>query len=113
MNDHTKPTIVIDDLAKLDLRIGTIVQAQIVEGSDKLLRLQVDCGEESRQILAGIGKRYTPQELIDTQILIVCNLAPRMMMGFESQGMLLASDDEQGPVLIRPASAVRPGATLH
>ncbi|MEK7103382.1 MAG: methionine--tRNA ligase subunit beta [Patescibacteria group bacterium] len=113
MSETTKTIITIDDLAKIDLRLGTIVEAQRVEGSEKLLRLQVNIGEETRQILAGIGKRYTPEELLEKQILVVVNLAPRMMMGMESQGMLLASDDEQGPVLITPQSPVQPGATLH
>lgn len=113
MNEIIKDIITIDDLAKIDLRIGTIVQAQRVEGSEKLLQLQVNLGEESRQILAGIGKRYNPDELLERQVLVVVNLAPRMMMGLESQGMILASDDEEGPVLITPYSPVRPGATLH
>lgn len=113
MDTAMKSVIATDDLAKIDLRIGTIKEAEAVEGSEKLLKLQVQCGEETRQILAGIGKRYAPAELVEKQILIVVNLAPRMMMGLESQGMLMASDDEQGPVLIIPSSQVLPGATLH
>ncbi len=113
MTETTKTVITIDDLAKIDLRIGTVSDAERVDGSEKLLKLQVSLGEETRQILAGIGKRYTPEELVNKQILVVINLAPRMMMGLESQGMLLASDDEEGPVLIIPHSPVRSGATLH
>ncbi|MDP2656124.1 MAG: methionine--tRNA ligase subunit beta [bacterium] len=108
-----KEVISIDDLVKIDLRIGTIKSAERVEGSEKLLKLSVDCGEQERQIVAGIGKRYMSEDLIGMQILLVLNLAPRIMMGLESQGMLLASDDEDGPVLITPATVVRPGATLH
>lgn len=112
-NMPQKETIVIDDLAKIDLRIGTIRTAERIEGSEKLLKLILDFGEVQRQILAGIGKRYSPEELVGKQILVVLNLAPRMMMGLESQGMILASDDEDGPVLIVPNSSVQPGATLH
>lgn len=101
--------ITYDDFAKLELRIGTVRDAVRVEGSRKLLKLRVDIGSEERQILAGVGTVYTPEEMISRQIVIIINLAPRMMMGLESQGMLLAADGENGPVLLQPQKEVHPG----
>lgn len=102
-----------DDFAKIDLRIGTVKSAERVEGSSKLLKLSVDIGEETpRQILAGIGKAYTPEEMVDTQIVVIANLTPRILMGLESQGMLLAAGDGL-PVLLRPAQKVQSGSAIH
>ena len=91
--------------------MAKILQAERVEGSDKLLRLDVDMGER-RQIVAGIAKAYAPEDLIDRQIIIVANLEPRSLMGLESQGMLLAASGEKGPVLLRPDEKVVPGSTI-
>lgn len=103
-----------DDFAKFELKIATILSAERIEGSEKLLKLSIDLGEaEPRTLAAGIGKRYSPEELVGTQIVVIANLAPRTIMGVESQGMLLATDDESGPVLLRPQSTVNPGSTIH
>lgn len=108
-----KTLVSYDDFARLDLRTGTVKSAVPVEGSSKLLKLSVDIGEEQpRQILAGIGKAYKPEDIIDSQIVVIANLAPRMLLGFESQGMLLAAGDDL-PVLLRPASAVKPGSSIR
>ncbi|MFA6348248.1 MAG: desulfoferrodoxin [Candidatus Paceibacterota bacterium] len=80
---------------KIDLRIAKIIDAVALDGSDKLLKLNVEVGDETRQILAGIGKFYKPEELIGKSIVIVANLEPRMLLGQESQGMVLAARDEQ------------------
>ncbi|MBI2483630.1 methionine--tRNA ligase subunit beta [Candidatus Uhrbacteria bacterium] len=105
--------ITYEEFAKLDLRVGTVRSAERVEGSNKLLKLLVDLGEEfPRQILAGIGKAYLPNELVDTQIIVIANLEPRMLMGIESQGMLLAAGDGT-PTLLRPATLVEPGSNIH
>lgn len=72
----------------------------------------VSLGEEERQIVAGIGKAYTPENLIGKQIIIVANLEPRQLMGLESQGMLLAADSESGPVLLTPDKAVSAGSKI-
>jgi methionyl-tRNA synthetase len=87
------PTLAtIDDLAKIELRLGLVKTAERVPKSDKLLRLEVDLGEpEARQILAGIGKVYDPEELVGRRIVVVANLAPRKMMGLLSHGMVLAA----------------------
>jgi len=89
--------IAIDDFAKVDLRLGLVKSAERVPKSDKLLRLMVDLDEsEPRQILAGIGKTYTPEDIIGKRLVVIANLAPRKMMGFESHGMVLAVSDDEG-----------------
>lgn len=128
--------ITFDEFKKTELRVATIEAAERVEGSEKLIKLQLDLGvsssvaeaqapaegeeqapapepvREKRQIVAGIGKRYTPEELIGKQIVIVANLAPRALMGIESHGMLLAASDEAGPVLLTPMQAVESGVQV-
>jgi methionyl-tRNA synthetase len=83
----------IEDFAKVQLRIGKIVAAERVEKSEKLVKLQVDIGTETRQVVAGIGKSYSPEELLGKTIVIVANLKPAKLMGIESQGMLLAASN--------------------
>lgn len=105
-----------DHFAALELRTATVTAAERVEGSEKLLKLQLDLGPElgARQIVAGIGKAYEPQALVDTQIVIVANLEPRALMGHESNGMLLAARDADGvPVLLRPERPVPPGSKIN
>src|SRR5437762_2672178 len=103
--------ITIDDFKKVDLRVAKVLEAVRVEGSEKLIKLQLDVGEElgQRQILAGIGTIYTPEILVGKQIIIVANLEPRKLMGQESNGMLLAAGDDMGPVILIPESEVKPG----
>lgn len=105
----------INDLEKLDIRVGTFKTAEPVEGSEKLYKEIVDFGEEigERQILSGIQKYFTPKELIGKQALFIVNLEPRMIMGLESQGMLLATDNEDGPVLLVPEAQVPNGSQTH
>ena len=81
----------IEDFMKVDLRVGKIVSAERVEKSEKLIKLKVDIGTETRQVVAGIGKSYSPEELLGKSIVIVANLKPAKLMGIESQGMLLAA----------------------
>ncbi len=83
----------IEDFMKVDLRVGKIVSAERVEKSEKLIKLKVDIGVETRQVVAGIGKSYTPEDLIGKSIVIVANLKPAKLMGIESQGMLLAASN--------------------
>jgi methionyl-tRNA synthetase len=89
-----KPPIAIDDFSKLDLRVGQVLAAEKVAGSKKLLKLQVDIGSERRQVVAGIGTRYPPEDLIGKRIVLITNLQPAKIMGVESQGMLLAAGEE-------------------
>jgi methionyl-tRNA synthetase len=88
--------IQFDDFAKLDLRTGTILTAEKMEKSKKLLKLSVDLGFETRTILSGIAEYFTPEQVIGQQVVIVANLAPRVMMGTESQGMILMAEDAEG-----------------
>src|SRR3954451_8827960 len=87
------PTITIDDFVKVELRVATVLEAKPAPKGDKLLVLQIDLGTEKRQILAGIRQHYTPEQIVGKQIIVVANLAPRTMMGLQSQGMLLAAHD--------------------
>lgn len=102
-----------EEFSKIELKIATIKEAIRLEGSDKLIKLQIDLGDEIRQIVAGIGKKYTPEELIGKQIVVVANLEPRKLMGEESQGMLLAAHDSEGaPVILMPDKEVNPGSKI-
>jgi len=106
--------ITYDDFAKLELRVATVTAAERVEGSEKLIKLQLDLGEHgSRQIVAGIGKVYEPDQLVTTQIIIVANLEPRSLMGVESHGMLLAAGGQDGASLLRPDRPVPPGSKIN
>jgi len=104
--------IPFDDFAKLDLRAAKILTAERIEGSDKLLRLELELDSEWRQIVAGIGKMYEPTDLIGKEIIVVANLEPRVIKGIESQGMLLAASSPEGPVLIIPDKEVPPGTSV-
>jgi len=100
--------ISIDEFAKVELRTGKVLEAERVEGSSKLLRLIVDIGEK-RQIVAGIGKAYAPEELIGKTIVVVANLKPAKLMGVESQGMLLAAGEGKNIAVLSPEKEVKPG----
>lgn len=105
--------VTIDDFKKLDLRVAKVISAARVEGSEKLLRLEVDLGGEERQLVAGIGKVYAPEELIGKNIVVVANLEARRIMGLESQGMLLAAaanNDE--PAILVVEREVPPGSRV-
>ena len=104
--------ITYDDFVKVELKIAKVLTAEPVEGSEKLLKLQVDLGSEQRQILSGIAKWYKPEQLIGKNVVIVANLEPRMMMGLESNGMLLAANGESGPVILLPETEVPPGTGI-
>ncbi len=104
--------ITFDDFLKLDLRIGSIKQAELHPKADRLIVLQVDLGSEQRQIIAGIRGHYEPEQLVGKQIVVLTNLPPRNMRGLESQGMLLAAsnDDHSSVILITPDKEIAPGS---
>lgn len=102
----------ITDFAKVDLRVAKVLQAERVEGADKLLKLQIDLGFETRQIVAGIAKQYTPEELIGKKIVVVANLKPAKLRGIESNGMLLAASDENAISILTPLKDVSVGAKV-
>jgi methionyl-tRNA synthetase len=104
--------IPIQDVMKVELKVGLVISAERVKKSDKLIKMQVDTGE-LRQIVAGIGKAYTPEELVNRKIVVVANLQPAKLMGVESQGMLLAATGADGvPIIITPERDVEPGAKI-
>ena len=106
--------ISIEDFKKAELKIAKILSAERVEGSEKLIKLKVSLGEEERQMVAGIGKAYEPESLIGKEIVVVANLEPRLLMGEESQGMLLAASGADGaPVLLVPEREIEPGASIR
>ncbi len=107
-----KPTITLDDFSKLDLRVGKILEAARVPKSKKLLQLKVDLGSELRQVVAGIGLRYTPEELVGKKIVVVANLQPAKLMGVVSQGMLLAAGGEEVLGLATFIEEIPPGARV-
>ena len=105
--------ITIDQFFQTSLKIGTVLQAQEVPKSSKLLKLQVDLGEESpRQIVAGIREYYSAESLVGTQVCVVANLKPAKLMGMLSEGMLLAAKDADGLCLIRPEKSRNVGSTI-
>lgn len=106
-------TCTIDDLLKLGLRIATVTAAEPVEGSEKLLKLQLALGKEQRQIVSGIAKQYTPEQLVGQQIILVSNLEPRTIFGVESNGMLLCASGENGPIILSPSAPVPSGAAVQ
>lgn len=101
------------EFKKIDLRIAQVVEADRVVGTDKLLRLKIDLGGELRQIVAGVGHRYSPKELVGKQIVVVANLQPATIKGIESQGMLLAATSGEDLVLIGPDGSIPPGAKVE
>lgn len=108
-----KQLITIEDFAKLDLRVGTVINCERKEKSEKLLRLTVDFGEEgTRNILSGIASWYTPEDIKGKQFIFVINLEPRMLMGEESQGMILAAEGEK-PIPLTTTEQTTPGAAIR
>lgn len=114
--------ISIEDFAKVELRAAKIISAVAVEGSDKLVKLQVDAGDIDeagnsvpRQVLAGIRKAYEPEALLGKNIVIVANLEPRALMGETSNGMLLAATDPGDgiPILLMPDKDIKPGSKIR
>ncbi len=108
-------TISFSDFQKLDIRIGKILSAEKAEGTEKLMKMQVDFGEEKRQIVASIAEFYKPEDLIGKECPFLFNLEPKAFMGHESQGMILAIDvegDMSDCVLLHPNKEVKPGAKV-
>lgn len=102
----------IDDLKKLEIRIGKILSAEKIEKADRLLKLEVDFGEFKRQIVSGIAEFYKPEDLIGKECPFIVNLEPRSFMGVESQGMLLATGVEGSAVLLHPDKEVPVGSVI-
>ncbi|MDK2948841.1 MAG: methionyl-tRNA synthetase [Patescibacteria group bacterium] len=105
-------TINYEDFIKTDLRIGKIIEAEKVEGSTKIIKTIVDLGEEKRQILAGIGEFYSPEELINKFVAVVANLSPKKIMGMDSEGMILAVKDDKDLSLLTINKEIKIGSKI-
>ncbi|MDP3724060.1 MAG: methionine--tRNA ligase [bacterium] len=106
--------ITFDDFQKLDLRIGMVISAEKLEGSDKLVKLVVDLGDEKRQILAGIAEFFPDLELlVGKEIPVLTNLEPKTFHEEESQGMMLAADVDGRPILLHPTEHIPPGSKIR
>ena len=110
----TDGIITYDDFVKVQLKVGQIIDAEDIPNADKLYKLTVDLGEEKRTICAGIKEYYSKDELLDKKVIVVANLAPRIMRGITSQGMLLAASNEEHSkvILISPEKDIEVGANV-
>jgi len=112
VQEKVEEMITIEDFAKVEMKVGKVLDAKRVAGSNKLIVMKVDTGEE-RQIVAGIGRDYTPEELVGKMIVVVTNLQPAKLMGVESRGMLLAASDDEGRLsIITPEKQIKEGAKV-
>ena len=102
----------IDEFARVQMRVGQVVEAERIEGSRKLLKLTVDIGTEVRQVVAGISEAYDPNDLLNKKVILVANLKPAKLMGVESNGMIVAASDGGRPVLATFNEDVPNGAPL-
>uniref|UniRef100_UPI00262038ED methionine--tRNA ligase subunit beta n=1 Tax=Thermococcus sp. TaxID=35749 RepID=UPI00262038ED len=102
-----------DDFARLDLRVGKIIEVKDHPNADKLYVVKVDLGDEVRTLVAGLKKYYKPEELLNKTVVIVANLQPKKLRGIESQGMLLAADDGENVALLMPDKEVKLGAGVR
>ncbi|MBS1488791.1 MAG: methionine--tRNA ligase [Bacteroidetes bacterium] len=111
--EPAKPEVSFDEFSKMDIRIAKILKAERVEKSKKLLKLQVDTGMDVRTVMSGIAEYFTPEEMIGKQVTILVNLAPRKIMGVESQGMILMASDKDGKLrMLQPSEAVAQGSKV-
>jgi len=112
-SDPQKDTISFEDFQRMDIRVSTILEAQRVAKTKKLLRLTVDTGIDRREIVSGIAEHYTPEELVGKQVLVLVNLAPRELKGILSQGMILMAEDASGKLrLLQPDETTANGAVV-
>ncbi len=107
-----KPEITMDDFAKLDLRVGTVIAAEKVKKSKKLLKLQVQIGEEERTIVSGISQYYEAEQMVGRNVIVIANLAPAKLMGIESSGMILAASDGNGNLVLADAPGIASGSRV-
>lgn len=109
-----KPTVPFSDFSRLDLRVGTVITAKPIAGTNNLLQLSVDLGDVGeRKLVAGLARTHQASDLVGKQIVVVVNLEARKIRGVDSQGMLLAADVNGVPVLLFPEKDVPPGAKIR
>ena len=102
----------IEDLQKIEIKVGRVTAAEKVEKSDKLIKLTVDFGSEERTILTAMAEYYSPEHFVNKELPFITNLEPRTIRGIQSQGMILASDTENGPVLLLPEKEIPEGSKV-
>ena len=108
-----KPAISFDDFTRMDIRIGTVLEAEQVPKTQKLLKLKVDTGIDIRTLVSGIAEHFTPEELIGKQVPVLANLEPRKIKGIESHGMVLMAEDLTGELrLLQPNATMGSGSTV-
>ena len=108
----TDEKITIEDFIKVDLRVGKIIDAEEVEDSRKMLKLLVDIGEEKRTIYAGVKKSYSPEDLLNKLVVVIINLKPREMKFGTSDGMMLATQNNDEIIILQPEKDVTPGSKV-
>ena len=114
MTEEIKDFIEYDDFAKLDIRIGKIVNAETIEGADKLLKITLDIAGEERTVAGGIAQHYAPEDIIGRLVPVLVNLKPRTLRGVESNGMILmAINGEDRPVLMSPIEEMDSGSLIR
>ena len=106
-------TISLKDFQNIDIRIGKVLHAEKVEGTQKLIRLEIDFGTETRQVVTGMAEFFEPSYFIGKEIPVIVNLETKVVKGIESQGMILAVDGEGHPVLLHPEKEVPPGSMVR
>ena len=108
-----KENVSFDDFSKMDIRVGTILEAEKVKKTKKLLKLTVDTGIDQRTVVSGIAEFFKPEDIIGQQVSILVNLAPRIIKGIESQGMILMAEGACGELtFVSPAKSVKPGSEI-
>jgi methionyl-tRNA synthetase len=112
MSEEILSQISIEDFARVQMRVGQVMEAEKIEGSRKLIKLKVDIGTEVRQVVAGIAEAYEPASLVNRKVVIVANLKPARLMGVESNGMIVAASIDGKPVLATFTEDVPNGSLL-
>lgn len=112
-NAQHKPEITIDDFAKLEFRVGKILECEKVENADKLLKSRIKIGDEVRTIVSGIAQFYKPEEMVGKSVVVVANLKPAKLRGIMSEGMILCAQDENGLKVVNPEGDIADGAEVR
>jgi methionyl-tRNA synthetase len=107
-----KPTLKLEEFSRLDLRVAEVLQAESVPGSENLLKLEIDLGE-NRTVVAGIAHHYRPEDLVGRQVVVVANLKPATLMGIRSEAMVLVASVDGEMILIAPEKKAKPGSPVH
>jgi methionyl-tRNA synthetase len=114
MNESPIPIpIDISEFARIDLRVARVLEVEPHPNAERLLKLKIDLGSETRQLVAGLAEHYRPEDLVGQQIVVVANLKPARLRGELSEGMLLAAADESGVAVLTPARPMAPGAKVR